>query len=56
MKIKGMRWVILALIVLVTILNILDRGTLTNMWQDETDKTTGTVVRRGIASDLNIIS
>lgn len=56
MKIKGMRWVILALIVLVTIINILDRGTLTYMWQDETDKTTGVVVRRGIASDLNIIN
>ncbi len=28
MKIKGMRWVILGLIVVVTIINILDRGTL----------------------------
>lgn len=32
MKIKGLRWVILALISLVTIINYLDRGTLNYMW------------------------
>jgi ACS family hexuronate transporter-like MFS transporter len=55
MKIKGMRWVVLSLIVLVTIINILDRGTLTYMWQDEVDKSTGEVIRYGIASDLDVI-
>ncbi len=56
MKIQGMRWVILSLIVLVTVINILDRGTLNYMWQDGIDKTTGMVVQPGIASDLHIIS
>jgi ACS family hexuronate transporter-like MFS transporter len=56
MKINGMRWVILSLIVLVTIINILDRGTLNYMWQDANDKTTGIVTQRGIASELNILS
>ena len=56
MKIKGMRWVILSLIVLVTIINILDRGTLNYMWQDAKDKNTGLVIQRGIASELNIIN
>lgn len=56
MKIKGMRWVILSLIVLVTIINILDRGTLNYMWQDSKDKTTGLVIQRGIASELHIIN
>ncbi|WP_295935739.1 MFS transporter [uncultured Alistipes sp.] len=32
MKIKGMRWVVLGLIVIVTIINYLDRGTLNYMW------------------------
>jgi len=32
MKVKGLRWVILALIALVTIINYLDRGTLNYMW------------------------
>ena len=32
MKIKGLRWVILCLIVLITIINYLDRGTLNYMW------------------------
>lgn len=32
MKIKGLRWVILGLIVLITIINYLDRGTLNYMW------------------------
>jgi MFS transporter, ACS family, hexuronate transporter len=56
MKIKGMRWVILSLIVLVTIINILDRGTLNYMWQDEVDKSTGAVVQTGIASELKIVN
>ncbi len=56
MKIKGMRWVVLSLIVVVTVINILDRGTLNYMWKDEVDQTTGVVVQRGIASELNIIS
>lgn len=56
MKIKGMRWVVLSLIVLVTIINILDRGTLNYMWQDEVDKTTGLVVQPGIASELKIVN
>jgi MFS transporter, ACS family, hexuronate transporter len=56
MKIKGMRWVILSLIVLVTIINILDRGTLNYMWKDEVDKTSGMVVQKGIASELGIVA
>ncbi|MGL5111953.1 MAG: MFS transporter [Flavobacterium sp.] len=56
MKIKGMRWVILSLIVLVTVINILDRGTLNYMWQDAKDKETGLVLQKGIASELGIIS
>ncbi len=32
MKIKGLRWVVLGLIVLITIINYLDRGTLNYMW------------------------
>ncbi len=56
MKIKGMRWVILSLIVLVTIINILDRGTLNYMWKDEVDKTSGMVVQQGIASELGIVA
>ena len=56
MKIQGMRWVILSLIVLVTVINILDRGTLNYMWQDGKDKTTGMVIQPGIASELHIVS
>jgi len=56
MKIQGMRWVILGLIVLVTVINILDRGTLNYMWQDGKDKITGEVVQLGIASELHIVS
>jgi ACS family hexuronate transporter-like MFS transporter len=56
MKIKGMRWVILSLIVLVTVINILDRGTLNYMWKDEVDKTSGAVVQQGIASELGIVA
>lgn len=32
MKIKGLRWIVLTLIALVTIINYLDRGTLNYMW------------------------
>ena len=32
MKIKGLRWLVLSLIVLITIINYLDRGTLNYMW------------------------
>lgn len=32
MKIKGLRWVVLSLIAIVTIINYLDRGTLNYMW------------------------
>lgn len=32
MKIKGMRWVIITLIMMITIINYLDRGTLNYMW------------------------
>ena len=56
MKVNGLRWVILSMILLVTIINILDRGTLNYMWQDERDKATGIVIRHGIASELGIIN
>ncbi|MEI8086439.1 MAG: MFS transporter [Paludibacter sp.] len=42
MKIKGLRWWVLSLIVLVTVINYLDRNTLAIMWQ-------------GIVGDLNLI-
>ena len=32
MKVKGLRWVIIGLIMLITIINYLDRGTLNYMW------------------------
>ena len=32
MKIKGLRWYIIGLIMLITIINYLDRGTLNYMW------------------------
>ena len=50
MKIKGFRWVVLGLIVVVTVINYLDRGTLNYMWVANTkvvcsdytyDETTG---------------
>lgn len=56
MKIKGVRWLILSLIVLITAINILERGTLNYMWQDGKDKTTGKVLQPGIASELHIVS
>jgi len=36
MKIKGLRWLVLTLVVLITIINYLDRGTLTYMWAPDT--------------------
>jgi MFS family permease len=44
-KIQRMRWVILNLIVLVTVINILDRGTLNYMWQDGKDKISVEVIQ-----------
>lgn len=32
MKVKGLRWVVLVMVVLITIINYLDRGTLNYMW------------------------
>ena len=32
MKIKGLRWFIIGLIMLITVINYLDRGTLNYMW------------------------
>ena len=32
MKVKGLRWVVIGLIMLITIINYLDRGTLYFMW------------------------
>ena len=32
MKVRGLRWIVLSLIALVTIINYLDRGTLNYMW------------------------
>ncbi len=32
MKVKGLRWWIIGLIMLITIINYLDRGTLNYMW------------------------
>ncbi len=37
MKIKGMRWVIISLIMMITIINYLDRGTLNYMWVANVD-------------------
>ncbi|MFL9484574.1 MFS transporter [Chitinophagaceae bacterium LWZ2-11] len=48
MKIKGLRWVVLSLVVLVTIINYLDRGTLNYMWIANT-KHTYTLVQSGDA-------
>lgn len=38
MKINGMRWIVLSLIAIVTIINYLDRGTLTYMWMADMEK------------------
>ena len=32
MKVKGLRWMVIGLIMLLTIINYLDRGTLNYMW------------------------
>ncbi len=32
MKVKGLRWMVIGLIMLITIINYLDRGTLNYMW------------------------
>lgn len=37
MKIKGLRWVVISLIMLITIINYLDRGTLNYMWMANID-------------------
>lgn len=37
MKVKGLRWVIIGLIMLITIINYLDRGTLNYMWMANID-------------------
>ncbi|HET9571221.1 MAG TPA: MFS transporter [Bacteroidales bacterium] len=55
MKVKGLRWVVLGMISLVVVINILDRGTMNYMWKDEVDKSTGQVIVKGIASDLQLI-
>lgn len=39
MKVKGLRWIVLSLIALVTIINYLDRGTLNYMWVANTKQT-----------------
>lgn len=56
MKVKGLRWLILSMILMITVINILDRGTLNYMWKDEVVKTTGVVMQRGIASELHIVN
>ena len=56
MKVQGMGWVIFSLIVLDTIINILDRGTLNYKWQDGIDKTMGMVLQQAITSDLHIVN
>ena len=62
MKLKGLRWWILALTATVTFINILDRGTMNYMWNDstktvatETGATTAVVVQQGIANDLGFL-
>lgn len=47
MKIKGLRWWVIILIVVVTIINYLDRNTLSIMWQ-------GIVKDLGLIDDVNI--
>ena len=39
MKVRGLRWIVLSLIALVTIINYLDRGTLNYMWVANTKQT-----------------
>lgn len=56
MKIRGLRWWVMALTTLVTVINILDRSTLNYMWNDEIDPSTGVVLQPGIATDLGLVS
>lgn len=59
MKIRGLRWVVLALIALVTVINYLDRGTLNYMFitnqrviaEDGTER----MEKQGIAIDLGLV-
>ena len=59
MKIRGLRWVVLALIALVTVINYLDRGTLNYMFitnqrvvaEDGTEH----LEKQGIAIDLGLV-
>lgn len=53
MKIKGMRWVIISLIMLITIINYLDRGTLNYMWVANIDYTITDAVAPGTTLDRN---
>lgn len=39
MKVKGLRWMVIGLIMLITIINYLDRGTLNYMWVANIDYT-----------------
>jgi len=62
MKITGLRWWILALTATVTFINILDRATITYMWNDstktvqaESGASSVVVVQRGIANDLGFL-
>ena len=59
MKIHGLRWVVLALIALVTIINYLDRGTLNYMFITNqrvvTEDGTEQLEKRGIAIDLSLV-
>lgn len=53
MKIKGLRWVVIGLIMLITIINYLDRGTLNYMWLANIDyrvvTTAGNSVEENVA-------
>lgn len=59
MKIRGLRWVVLALIALVTVINYLDRGTLNYMFITNqrvlTEDGTEVLEKQGIAIDLGLV-
>lgn len=59
MKIPGLRWVVLALIALVTVINYLDRGTLNYMFITNqrvvAEDGTETMCKQGIAIDLGLV-
>lgn len=59
MKIPGLRWVVLALIALVTVINYLDRGTLNYMFITNqrvvAEDGTETMQKQGIAIDLGLV-